>query len=369
MHPVFVVDFPCALIRARNAASNSLRFMRATFITSQIWPKGADVGICERMKATALTSIGLVLFSFPALAANSHKHHARSQHPAQHATATHHATAMHTEPVHEKEASITREEDREQERIQQRVRALGVQRAAAAAAAAAAKKPCLREPVTIGRGAEEERFSLTRCDGSPADGAVDHLSMLARPETFVRPVHGAPFAGLHRVDVKLLERLQAVADHFAHGHPVSMHIISGYRPMSAGSYHQSAQALDFRVDGVRNEELVAFCKTLNDTGCGYYPNSSFVHMDVRPVGTGHVAWIDASGPGEAAHYVSAWPPPPETPRELGQQIGARLAKILAPLPVDEHPATIELDDLAHGMDAGAQASAAPVPKAHQSVQQ
>ncbi len=128
-----------------------------------------------------------------------------------------------------------------------------------------------------------------------------------------------------------------------------MHVISGYRPNSVGSFHASAQALDFRVDGVANEALVAFCKTLDDTGCGYYPNSSFVHMDVRPVGTGHVAWIDASGPGESAHYVSAWPPPPEP---LGEKLGARLAKILPPLPVDEHPADVE-----HAMDVTAQASA------------
>jgi len=304
------------------------------------------------MKATALTSIGIILFTFPASAANApKKHHAKTQHPAQHATARH-ATAMHTATVHEKEASITREEDREQERIQQRVRALGAQRAAAAAIAKKEKekKPCLHEPVTIGRGADEEHFSLTRCDGSPADGALDRLSMLARPDALVHPVaHGVPLAGVHRLDPKLIERLQSVADHFGRNRAVSMHIISGYRPNSVGSYHASAQALDFRIDGVRNEELVAFCKTLDDTGCGYYPNSSFVHMDVRPVGTGHVSWIDASGPGEAPHYVSAWPPPPEP---LGEKLGARMAKILPPLPTDDHPADVE-----HGVDVDVAGSA------------
>ena len=71
-----------------------------------------------------------------------------------------------------------------------------------------------------------------------------------------------------------------------------MHVISGVRPNSVGSFHATAQAIDFRVDGVRNEVLVDFCKTLPDTGCGYYPNSSFVHLDVRAPGTGHVSWID-----------------------------------------------------------------------------
>lgn len=257
---------------------------------------------------------------------------------------------MHTSQVHEKEASISREE-REQEQLQQRVRQVGAQRAAAAAIKKEKEKakPCVREPVTIGRGTEEEHFSLTRCDGSIAEGALDRLSLLARPDSFVRPARGAPIAGLHRVDAKLLEKLQAVSDHFGHGHGVAMHIVSGFRPNSVGSYHASAQALDFRVDGVRNEELVQFCKTLDDTGCGYYPNSSFVHMDVRPVGTGHVSWIDASGPGEAAHYVSAWPPPPAPSKSnMGQELGARLAKIIPQLPLDEHPATV--NELAHGMD-------------------
>jgi hypothetical protein len=65
------------------------------------------------------------------------------------------------------------------------------------------------------------------------------------------------------------------------------------------------------VAGVSSEELVAFCKTLPDTGCGYYPNSSFVHLDVRGSGVGSVTWIDASGPGQAPHYVPTWPPPAE----------------------------------------------------------
>ena len=102
--------------------------------------------------------------------------------------------------------------------------------------------------------------------------------------------------------------MDAIAHRFP-GRPISL--VSGYRPQSRGSLHQSARALDLRVAGVTNEELVAFCKTLPDTGCGYYPNSSFVHVDVRNPGTGGVTWIDASGPGETPHYVKQWPPPPE----------------------------------------------------------
>jgi hypothetical protein len=293
------------------------------------------------MKATSLTSIALVLLSAPAFA--GHAHHAKhSAHP------TRTPTAMHTTQVHHRDASQTarheekaeqQPEDREQQQLQQRVRARGAA-VAAAKKAEKAKPPCLHEPIAIGRGTEEERFALTRCDGSALPDAVDHLTVLARPESIAKPAHGAPIAaGMRRLDARLVERLQLVADHFkAHGAPqISMHIVSGYRPTSVGSFHASAQALDFRVDGIKNEELVAFCKTLQDTGCGYYPNSSFVHMDVRAPGTGHVAWIDASGPGESAHYVAAWPPPPEP---VSQDFAEKLAKILPPLPVDMHPGEV-----------------------------
>ncbi|HVY46923.1 MAG TPA: hypothetical protein VHB21_13640, partial [Minicystis sp.] len=33
------------------------------------------------------------------------------------------------------------------------------------------------------------------------------------------------------------------------------------------------------------------------------------HVDGRDAKTGSVSWIDASGPGQAPHYVSSWPPP------------------------------------------------------------
>jgi hypothetical protein len=116
--------------------------------------------------------------------------------------------------------------------------------------------------------------------------------------------------GVKQIDDGLVSRLQAVAREFP-GKKVT--VVSGYRPQSSGSYHKLARAMDFRVEGVKNEDLVTFCRGLSDTGCGYYPNSSFVHMDVRPAGTGHVYWIDASGPGETPRYVATWPPPKGEP--------------------------------------------------------
>jgi hypothetical protein len=192
--------------------------------------------------------------------------------------------------------------------------------------AKAPSPPCLRDPIEFVRGPETERFAMTSCDGGPAPLATERLSVLVRPDSAVQPASLAALAkvqgpelapGVRRIDPGLLTRLQAITDHFAKpGVSERISIISGYRPGSAGSFHASAQALDFHLEGVANEALVDFCKTLENTGCGYYPNSSFVHVDVRAPGTGHVAWIDASGPGEPPRYVPSWPPPPEADVKL-----------------------------------------------------
>jgi hypothetical protein len=216
------------------------------------------------------------------------------------------------------------------------------------------KPPCLHEVVELTRGQEADKFALSQCDGNPAPLAVERLSILVRPESATKPE--APLAslakakgpelapGVRKIDLGLVARLQQLVDHFGKpGTPARVSVISGYRPTSTGSYHATGQALDMRIDGVSNEALVAFCKTLPDTGCGYYPNSSFVHVDVRAPNTGHVYWIDASGPGETPRYVSSWPPPPEPPalndaREANAKIISKLDRELPPLPVDTHPA-------------------------------
>lgn len=188
--------------------------------------------------------------------------------------------------------------------------------------AAPPKPPCVKAPVEMTTGAETAKFTLGTCDGHAAPLAVENLSILARggapkpaqPIAELAKVPGQNIAkGIRRFDPGLVVRLQRVVDHFAKGgEPPKILVVSGYRPASTGSYHAHAKALDFRLEGVTNEALVAFCKTMDDTGCGYYPNSVFVHMDVRE-GAGHVSWIDASGPGEKPRYVTTWPPPKEAP--------------------------------------------------------
>jgi uncharacterized protein YcbK (DUF882 family) len=189
-------------------------------------------------------------------------------------------------------------------------------------------KTCTKPAVEIiGASAETATFSLARCDGSAAPQAVEQLSILARPASAAKPkesleklgrAKGPDLApGVRRIDPRLVQRLELAVEHFARGaQPSKIQLYSGYRPKSAGSFHQSGRALDFRLEGVTNEALVAFCKTLPDTGCGYYPNSLFVHMDVRDAGAGHVAWIDVSKPGETPRYVTAWPPPAQDAGKL-----------------------------------------------------
>jgi uncharacterized protein YcbK (DUF882 family) len=68
------------------------------------------------------------------------------------------------------------------------------------------------------------------------------------------------------------------------------------------SKHAIGQAMDLTIDGVPNEEIFAFAKQQHKTGIGFYPNSTFVHIDHREKST---YWIDLSGPGEKANYVSS----------------------------------------------------------------
>jgi hypothetical protein len=209
-------------------------------------------------------------------------------------------------------------------------RAASSRRKAAKKADKEAPRPCVGTSITIDRGGlEGQTLPMLDCHARPIEASREALSVLARPWGSAKPVFtvekaGAPTGAPHvakgrktaappphvagLLDKGLLARVDAIAHRFP-GRPISL--VSGYRPQSRGSLHQSARALDLRVAGVTNEELVAFCKTLPDTGCGYYPNSSFVHVDVRNPGTGGVTWIDASGPGETPHYVKQWPPPPE----------------------------------------------------------
>ena len=187
--------------------------------------------------------------------------------------------------------------------------------------------------VEVVAGGESATFPLERCDGEAIPASVDKLSILARPASTPKPkeplatgkARGAEIApGIRRIDARLAERLELVADHFRkEGEPTRIVLVAP-KSRSAGSYHASGRAIDFRIEGADNDAVVAFCKTVQDTGCGYYPNGGFVHMDVRDAGAGHVSWIDISKPGESPKYVSAWPLPSETPKAESKAEASKL---------------------------------------------
>ncbi len=300
----------------------------------------------------ALAVPTIALAETPAGAPSSNEEAAKAppKHPAKHAKKTHaKADARPKQEAHAKVDAHTKETKPEEAsakgKAQQGATTAApkgkktkktASRAAAGRKKAGAKKsdsdapqkPCLGAHVTVDRGGTEgQSLMLVDCHGAPLDAAREELSVLARPWSTPRPHAKAPepkkkhghakakdkpgapgeiAPGVRLVDPGLLARLDAIGRHFP-GRPISL--VSGYRPQSKGSQHQTARALDLRVAGVSNEELVEFCKTLTDTACGYYPNSSFVHVDVRNPGTGVVSWIDASGPHEAPRYVRQWPLP------------------------------------------------------------
>lgn len=172
-------------------------------------------------------------------------------------------------------------------------------------------------PVSIYRyGAERDVFRLLECDGSLASDALDRLSVLARQPGSPKPALPLPLEpqaenefGEWLPELKLLHpRLVWLLENITQAFPGrAVYIYSGYRRDGHGSLHRQGRALDLAVRGVANEDVFKYCRTLRDVGCGYYPNSTFVHVDVRPFGTGHPMWIDASRPGTPSDYRDSWP--------------------------------------------------------------
>jgi Peptidase M15 len=199
---------------------------------------------------------------------------------------------------------------------------LGIEAPEPEFASASQRKYCPRwklpRAVSVARydGAEWARQPLVDCGGAIAPDALDKLSALARPPATPKPELPLPLepdseasGGEWLPRVKLLHpRVIWAVEKIAEAFPNrTIFIMSGYRRDAHGSYHQKGRALDLYVTGVDNADLFRFCRTLNDVGCGFYPNNKFVHVDVRPFGTHRVAWVDISEPGEPSQYVTSWP--------------------------------------------------------------
>lgn len=75
-----------------------------------------------------------------------------------------------------------------------------------------------------------------------------------------------------------------------------LHVLSGYRSpktnamlgrksrgVASNSFHMYGQAVDLRLPGYSTRKLRNVAKSLNAGGVGYYPRSSFVHVDTGTV--------------------------------------------------------------------------------------
>jgi uncharacterized protein YcbK (DUF882 family) len=103
---------------------------------------------------------------------------------------------------------------------------------------------------------------------------------------------------VHAINPRLAHLLYEVGRHYEK----SLMVYDGYRTPRVArkkgnprSPHPKGLACDFEIDGVSHKELRDYLyATFDNVGVGYYPNSHFVHLDVRS--KGKAFWVDYSFP-------------------------------------------------------------------------
>ena len=160
-----------------------------------------------------------------------------------------------------------------------------------------ARKPKRPGFVRIVRGTEKLEAQVLTRHGRLVPAALPKLSQVLR---------FAPTGAKIPIDPRLATLLGLVSDHFG---GKEIHVVSGFRPYSPTQYtrhskHNVGHAVDFRIEGVPNTVLRDYCRTFRNAGVGYYPNSTFVHLDVR---TAKTYWVDYSRPGDPPRYASQRP--------------------------------------------------------------
>ncbi len=140
-------------------------------------------------------------------------------------------------------------------------------------------------------------------NGEQARIFVGHLGQIApiawrRANRFMRSWRKKAQRPMHP---RLLRTLRHIQKHFR-GKPIQLS--SGYRvadtPGRPSSYHSVGRAADIWIDGVGKRRLFNFCRSLPNVGCGFYPRSRHVHVDIRGQSS---VWVDLAGPGETPRYV------------------------------------------------------------------
>lgn len=180
--------------------------------------------------------------------------------------------------------------------------------------------------LTLPRGGEHDADGATRARAEHIEPVVAHeapaLRILRRGKTHeiamfdadgnlrhdalaeLRALMTDPRSGVdHPTHWRLATLLVAVQAHFP---DATVEIVSGYRHVSRHtdrSNHTRGRAADFRVSGVDNRRLFELLRaSFAEVGVGYYPNGTFVHLDVRDKAT---IWVDYSGSDETPCYSRA----------------------------------------------------------------
>jgi len=198
-------------------------------------------------------------------------------------------------------------------------------------------------PVVLYTVNHKETFSLRLRDskGAPIKGNQKRF------DRFLRCHHTE---AKHSMNPRLMRLLYQTGRHWP---GKRLEVVSGYRSPKVAknphSPHMKGLACDFRVEGIKTTELRDYLrKTFEKVGVGYYPNSTFVHLDVRKDRSAF--WIDYSGPGERAVYS-------ENPSE---DLRTGRADSYHPTKIDESWASDE-SSVPSGAEAKAEPTAAAAP--------
>ena len=131
----------------------------------------------------------------------------------------------------------------------------------------------------------------------------------------------------HDVHPRLMELAYRIVREFRVPH---LWLISGYRDGSSTSRHGQGRAMDIVAPGVSNAQLARFARRQGFSGVGEYPNSGFVHVDIR---SRSYFWVDSSSPGGRSRERQV--------RRSEAQRADREARLRGEQPV---PDVVELDD-------------------------
>lgn len=131
-----------------------------------------------------------------------------------------------------------------------------------------------------------ERLALTYRDGQ---GRYDRTA-ISDLNTFMRCHHSNTVAAMDLRVIEILNAIRAqvgdekeVIVHSAYRSPeYHMHLIRQNRRAARHSFHVSAQAIDFHIEGVSLRELRQHALRLGRGGVGYYPRRGFLHIDSGP---------------------------------------------------------------------------------------